>query len=528
VGVAQASERGEEILTAIDVGTNSVHMVVARASMGEGGPRFEVLERVKEMVRLGSGGGDMRVLAPEAIERGVAALARFQQIAAAHQAGDEASLRAVATSAVREADNRNEFIDRAWEQAGVRVEVISGVEEARLIHLGVLQAVPVYDRRLLLVDIGGGSTELAVGEQGELLASRSHKLGAIRLTERFFGGQRLHPAAVDSCRRFVRSVIAPFARRIRALGFEVAVGSAGTIAALATMAEAQAGRDLPKSVSNLRLRRAELDDVVTRLIATPVAKRRNLPGLEPKRADIVLAGALILEQVLLELDVEELVVSDYGLREGVLLDTWRRRHGGSLHHLSALRRRSVVHLMELMDEDPGHALQVARLALQCFDATAGVHGLDDAAREILEAAALLSNVGLFIAHSQHHKHSYYVIRSSEQLSGFTEREVELIAVVARYHRKADPSAKHPEFAALRKPDQEMVAALAGLLRVAIGLDRNHAARVAGVHATITPKRIELHARPQPGADISLELYAADDRKALLESALGREITLSEA
>jgi exopolyphosphatase / guanosine-5'-triphosphate,3'-diphosphate pyrophosphatase len=517
-----------ETLAAIDIGTNSVHLVVARMTPGPDGPRFEVLEREKEMVRLGSGSGDMRELTPDAIDRGIEALHRFRQVAAVHDADREPWLRAVATSAVREAENRDVFIDRAWDEADVHVDVISGVEEARLIHLGVLQAVPVFDHQLLLVDIGGGSTELLVGKHGEVLASRSHKLGSIRLTQRFFGGDRLHPAAVDSCRRFVRSTIAPFAREVRRLGFEVAVGSSGTIGALATMAAAQADRDVPRSVSNLVLRTEELDAVVDLLRRTDVADRASLPGLDPKRADIILAGAIILEQVLHDLDVAELTVSDNALREGVLLDAWRRRHGGSLDHLSDLRRRSVLHLLELMDDDPGHAVQVARLALEVFDATVEVHGLPAGARETLEAAAMLSNVGLFIAHSQHHKHSYYVIRSSEHLSGFTDHEVELIAVVARYHRKADPAPKHPEFASLRRADQELVRTLAGMLRVAIGLDRNHGARVHSLRCDISDEQLVVRVTAQPGEDIALELYAADARKGLLEAALGRAIAIVEA
>jgi exopolyphosphatase / guanosine-5'-triphosphate,3'-diphosphate pyrophosphatase len=517
-----------ETLAAIDIGTNSVHLVVARMTPGPDGPRFEVLEREKEMVRLGSGSGDMRELTPDAIDRGIEALHRFRQVAAVHDADREPWLRAVATSAVREAENRDVFIDRAWDEADVHVDVISGVEEARLIHLGVLQAVPVFDHQLLLVDIGGGSTELLVGKHGEVLASRSHKLGSIRLTQRFFGGDRLHPAAVDSCRRFVRSTIAPFAREVRRLGFEVAVGSSGTIGALATMAAAQADRDVPRSVSNLVLRTEELDAVVELLVATKAKDRASLPGLDPKRADIILAGAIILEQVLHDLDVAELTVSDNALREGVLLDAWRRRHGGSLDHLSDLRRRSVLHLLELMDDDPGHAVQVARLALEVFDATVEVHGLPAGARETLEAAAMLSNVGLFIAHSQHHKHSYYVIRSSEHLSGFTDHEVELIAVVARYHRKADPAPKHPEFASLRRADQELVRTLAGMLRVAIGLDRNHGARVHSLRCDISDEQLVVRVTAQPGEDIALELYAADARKGLLEAALGRAIAIVEA
>ena len=362
-----SSDARSETLAAVDIGTNSLHGVVARMTEADTGPRFEILEREKEMVRLGSSAGDMRELAPDAIDRAVAALDRFRQVAEVHGA----PITAVATSAVREADNRDDLIDRAWDEARVSVNVISGVEEARLIHLGVLQAVPVYDRRLLLCDIGGGSTELLVGLRGEVLSSRSLKLGAIRLTRRFFDGKHTHPGAVDACRRHVRSTIAPFAREVRNLDVEVGVGSSGTIATLAEMAAMQATGTRPRSVSNLTLTTDQLDDLVADIVAAPTPEARaELPGLDASRADIILAGAIILEQVMHELGLDELVVSDYALREGVLLDTWQRRHGGSLHHLSDLRRKSVLNLAEVMDEDQPHSTQVARLALELFDADA--------------------------------------------------------------------------------------------------------------------------------------------------------------
>ncbi|MGE3621812.1 MAG: Ppx/GppA phosphatase family protein [Acidimicrobiia bacterium] len=514
-----------ENVAAIDVGTNSVHLVVARMFEGAAGPRFEVLDRLKEMVRLGSSASDMKSLLPDAMDRGIAALDRCRQIAEVH----DARIAAVATSAVREAENRDEFITRAWKEAGIHVEVISGSEEARLIHLGVLQSVPVFDRRLVLCDIGGGSTELLVGERGEVLASRSLKLGAIRLTSRFFSGDRLHPAAVDTCRRYVRSTLAPFARDVRRLAPQVAVGSSGTIEALATMAVVRSTGNAARTVNNRALRRDELAGVVADLVAAPtVAARAELPGLEDRRADIILGGALVLEQVMSELDLDEMLISEYALREGVLLDTWRRRHGGSLHHLSDLRRRSVQHLVEVMDEDPTHAATLARLALQLFDEVGDRLGLDDEHRELLEAAALLSNVGQFISHSGHHKHGYYVIRSSEHLAGFNEHELELIALVVRYHRKSAPKAKHAEFAALSGEDQDVVRRLASLLRLAVGLDRNRSDRVAEVRCRKGGGTLRIQVVPRPDQDIGLELYAATARKELLEEVLGIPVVVEAA
>ncbi|CAN5565988.1 Ppx/GppA phosphatase family protein [soil metagenome] len=513
-----------EALAAIDIGTNSIHLVVARMTAGdERAPRFEVLGREREMVRLGSGGGDMKALDPDAVDRAIAAISRFRQMAEVH----DAAITAVATSAVREAENRDELLNRAWRDAGVRVDVISGIEEARLIHLGVLQSVPVFDRRLVLCDIGGGSTELLVGEQGTVLASRSLKLGSIRLTRRFLEAKRLKADAVDACRSHIRSTLAPFAREIRRLEVEVAVGSSGTIGAIVDMAARRSTGAKPKSASNLVVTRPQVDEVVAELVdASTVEARAKLAGLDPRRADIIVAGALILEQVMDTIGLEKMTFSDAALREGVLLDAWRRHHGGSLHHLSDLRRRSVVELTEQMDEDPGHSEHVAALALELFDATRHHHDLGDDARELFEAAALLCNIGLSVSHAGHHKHSYYLIRNSEHLSGFTDHEVEVIALVARYHRKSAPKAKHPEYAALHDDDQRRVRTLAALLRVAIGLDRNHSGRVQGVEVVDEDGELIIVAQPRPGKDIDLELYAATARVDLLETALDRPVRIT--
>ncbi|MGI9579496.1 MAG: HD domain-containing protein, partial [Microthrixaceae bacterium] len=237
----------------------------------------------------------------------------------------------------------------------------------------------------------------------------------------------------------------------------------------------------------------------------------------------------VLEGVCDAFGVDELTISDYALREGVLLDALRRFSGAGLNHLSDLRRASVMHLLEACDDDPGHAIAVARLALQLHDLLGDRLDLDPEDRELLEAAALLSNVGLFISHSAHHKHSYYVIRNSEHLTGFTDNEIEMISQVARYHRKSVPSEdKHPLFAALRSADRERVRAMAGLLRVAIALDRNHDGGVDFVTAAADNDGVLLRLHPVDGRDLDLEVFSANDRKGLLETVLGCEVDVSRA
>jgi exopolyphosphatase/guanosine-5'-triphosphate,3'-diphosphate pyrophosphatase len=507
-------------LAALDIGTNSFHLVVARL-LDNG---FEIVTREKETVRLGHGGGDMKELSADAIDRGISSLLRMQRIAASHGA----KVRAVATSAVREAQNADVFLTRARREAKVDIEVISGLEESRLIHLGVLQAVPVFDQRIILVDIGGGSTEVLVGERGETLAARSFKLGAVRLTDRFFPGGTISKESVRDCRSYARSILATFEREVEDFGFDVAVASSGTAETIARMIHA-ARDDTPLHTFNrFEFTVNELQSVIDALLKKKTSDdRRGVPGLDPGRADIIVAGTLVLESVADIFGIKVFVYSEAALREGVLLDTIARLQGGALHHLRDVSRRSIRVLAERCDDDLTHSAHVAALALQLFDSTEPQHGLPTEAREYLEAGALLANVGLVISHSKHHLHSYYVIRNSE-LTGLTDAEIEIIAQIARYHRKSAPKASHAEFGRLSPEDQRLVKTLAGILRVAIGLDRSHDGRVRSVMAQVRNDRLVVEAVAKRGKEISLELYTANERSDLLEEVLGKRVGIVAA
>jgi len=289
----------------------------------------------------------------------------------------------------------------------------------------------------------------------------------------------------------------------------------------------------PHTLHNFEFSRKEVKAVVDKHAqSAPLEERRKIPGLEPRRADIILAGAIILEQTMIECGISSMVLSDYALREGVLLDARERRGAGSMHHLVDLRRRNVMHLATAMDDDLGHSEQAARLALELFDGLRKAHGLGPDARELLDAAALLANVGQFVSHDKHHKHSYYVIRNTDQLTGYTDHEIELIALIARYHRKSVPKPGHIEFASLGSKDQKLVLTLAAILRVAIGLDRTHAALVASLVVRRTakddlPRRYVIELTASPGADLALELYSANERKELLEQVLETPVEVVE-
>ncbi len=509
-----------ESLAAVDIGTNSIHLVVVRIKESN---RFEILAQEKEVVRLGSGSKDMKYMKDDAMERGIAALRRFKQIADI----SKAEVKAVATSAVREALNKDVFIQRAREEAGVDIEVISGFEEARLIYLGVMQSLPVFERKVLLVDIGGGSTEFLVGRSGEMLEVNSLKLGAIRLTDNFFKEEPVDSKALNRCRNYVKAYLNPVARQVSRIGYEVAVGSSGTILNIAQMIQVLRGESSSRLMSNFVFSRTELDEIVRILSkADTLKKRQKIDGLDPQRADIILGGLIILEQVFEEMRIESMTVSTFALREGVILDILQKQRGASLHHLTDIRYKGVIHLAESCHYEKEHSEQVARLALQFFDQLRELYRLPDACREYLEAASLLHDIGFFISHAQHHRHTYYIIRNSEYLTGFTSHEIELIAQIARYHRKSAPKLKHEEFARLSPGDQDIVQKLSAFLRLASGLDRTHANLVRSIRCELIGRSLAVYLEAASDKVPQLEAFTAESRKDFFEEVFGVSLSFA--
>jgi exopolyphosphatase/guanosine-5'-triphosphate,3'-diphosphate pyrophosphatase len=501
-------------LAAIDVGTNSIHLIVAKVHPVAG--RFTVLHKEKEVVRLGAGSTDMKYLTQRAMAKSIHTLRRFKMVADSLRA----PVRAVATSAVREALNQDDFLRRVKAETGIKLEITSGFEEARLIHLGVLQALPVFKKRHLMVDIGGGSSEFLVGYQRRILYNNSLKIGAVRLTQRFFASGKKSTRAVRECEKFVRGMLNPIRRSVREHDIDLTVGTSGTIANLANIIRCRRGSDNETSLNGFAFKREELVESVEEIVAAEdVEARLDIEGLDPARADIILAGAIILREVFRELGVKEMMVSEYALREGIILDTLEHFHSGRrIKHFHDLRYSNVLHLAESLHYEKGHSHQVARLALRIFDQTIPLHKLGDQEREFLEAAALLHEVGLFVSHAQHHRHSYYLVRNSELL-GFTENEKEMIANIARYHRKSHPKTKHEGFSKLNADDQEVVRRLSAILRIADGLDRTHSEVVRDIRCRISGRTVHFAIRRSRKSSVELELWGAERKKLLFEESL---------
>jgi exopolyphosphatase/guanosine-5'-triphosphate,3'-diphosphate pyrophosphatase len=498
-------------LAAIDLGTNSFHLIIVEINPETG--KFKILGREKENVRLGSSSTDMKYISMDAIRRGIDTLKRFKGLA--ESAG--APVRAIATSAVREALNRDDFINRVKTETGIRVETASGVEEARYIYLGVLQALPVFEKRVLLIDIGGGSTEFLIGYRQEILYDNSLKLGAIRLTQRFFTPDKLEQKAIKECKKYVSGYMYPGIRGLENFGYECAVGSSGTIVNIANIIRIKRGEDPDSRLNNFTFTKDELEEVTNEILGTKTIKERvKINGLDPERADIIPAGVIILRQIFKELKIKEMVVSEFALREGIIYDTIEKEMnipGGSYIH--DLRTKSVLHLAENYAYEKEHAGHTAQLALKLFDQTTKLHNLGLKEREYLEAAAVLHEIGSFVSHSQHHRHSYYLIRNSELL-GFTENEKEIIANIARYHRKSHPKPKHAEFVKLLPEDQLIVRKLASILRIADGLDRTHNSAVTDIDCIMNEKDLTIRLAGRNSSPLDLEIWGGEMKKGLFE------------
>lgn len=505
-------------LAAIDIGTNSFHLVIVEVDTNTG--KFNILGREKESVRLGSGSADMKYLGKEAMDRGIAALKKFTALA--DSAG--AQVRAIATSAVREAKNQHEFIMRARLEAGIRVEVASGIEEARYIYLGILQSVPVFDKTILMIDIGGGSTEFLIGRGRDIYYDNSLKLGAIRLTERFFAGKKdTDSRSVKACREYIKGFMTTVTRESKHHKYDIAVGSSGTIMNIANIINIKRGGEPEARLNNFIFTRDELYGAVNDIIEAGTIKQRlKIPGLDPARADIITAGAILLEQIFKELKIKEMMISEYALREGIVLDTIEKEFLlKDKDHLSNIRYNSVMHLAENFRIEKEHSAHVTGLALKIFDLTKKLHKLGPAEREYLEAATILHEVGGFVSHSQHHRHSYYIIRNAEML-GFTENEKEIVANVARYHRKSHPKLKHPDFAKLTADEQLVIRKLAAILRIADGLDRSHTSSISNIDISHSEGRVTFSITGN-AENIELEIWGAESKKKLFEEVFGVEV-----
>jgi exopolyphosphatase/guanosine-5'-triphosphate,3'-diphosphate pyrophosphatase len=465
-----AALQQDKVVAFMDMGTNSVRLMIVRISPNH---TYTILSRQKEMIRLGAGEFDKGFLLDESMDRGIQVCKNFTAMAHSFNADD---IVAVATSATRDAQNQKEFLSRLKKEAGLDIRVISGTEEARLIYLGVSSGTYITEKSLF-IDIGGGSTELIVGNEKGYQYLDSLKLGAIRLTMLFLGDQDgpVSSKRYSGLQEYIRNSSIRTFQRLREFRPERSFGSSGTIQNLAEIScQTLYGGD-PEKRKVLRLK--DLKQVMEHLCSLPLKERQRVPGINPTRADIIIGGAVILDTILSDLKISEIQVSSRELRDGLLADYLYRNDHPLMDELS-VRQRSVLKLGRRCSFDERHAQTVARLALELFDSARaiGLHKQGQGKRELLFYAAQLHDVGTFLSYDKHHASSAYLIRHADLL-GFGQDELAIMAATAYFHRKAMPSKKHPEFAVLDERSQEIVRPQSIFLRIAESLDRSHAGLV---------------------------------------------------
>ncbi len=513
-------------VAAVDIGSNSIRLVVAEASSAR---LYRLLTDEKAHIALASGAAPDGTLRPEAIEDAVAAIASMVSIA---QGLGAEQIRLVATAAVRDAPNQNDFCALVTNRTALPVEILSGDDEARLAHESVAHAFDLSAARAAVLDIGGGSTELALSAGGVIERLISIPIGAVRLTDRFGPSDRTDPDGNQAMYNFVRRTLRAKIER-PSVQPQILFGTGGTFTTLAAIAIRRAEADSPSSttddsrapsrVRGYEISRAEIKHILQWLRGMDVQQRRAVPGLSADRAGIIIAGITLVEGVMRRLGVNQLRIHDRGVRDGILLEMLRERFETPLTGSGFPdRRRSVIDFGRRCHFEESHSKHVARMALSIYDQIVAIERSDsgeppfwasDESRELLEAAALLRDVGYFINYTGHHKHSYHLIVHSE-LPGFSPRELELIGNIARYHRKARPKKKHAHYRNLDPTDKPVVRVLAAILRIADGLDRTHTQLVDSITLTRSEHRYTLIASSK--SDLSADLWGAQRKADVFE------------
>ncbi len=506
-------------LAVIDIGTNSIHLVLADILPDAS---YKILDRFKDLTRLGDGAFATRQLSAAAITRALNTLKTL--VTLARNKGFDRIV-AVATSAVREARNGGEFINQVAEQTGLTVRVISGTEEARLIFLGVQHSIALPEEPALVVDVGGGSVELIVGNRETMLHAKSLKLGAIRLVDQFLPKTPPSAPLLRALEETVAGQLKAALETFKTKKFDSVIATSGMAGNLADIiCLKQTGRPLPQQ--NLaRVALKDLRALEAELAHASLKTRLAIPGLDPKRVDTLLPAAVVLRRLLELTGQGEMTLCDKAIREGIIYDFIARHREGlkAENDIPDVRRRNVIGLARRCQAPEVHSLHVAALALQLFDQTKRLHKLGQAERGWLEYAALLHDIGYLINPRQHHKHAYYLITNSD-LGGLTADAIAVIANVARYHRRAVPSLKHQGYESLAPRLKRVVRVLSALLRIADGLDRTHSSLVQTVNVKNgKPMTIEATVT----GDAEMELWAAKTRADLFEHVFRQRVRFAE-
>ncbi|HMI46600.1 MAG TPA: Ppx/GppA phosphatase family protein [Gemmatimonadaceae bacterium] len=501
---------GDIRLSAIDIGSNSIRQTIADVS-----PTgvIRVVDEMKAAPRLGAGLSKRGSISEIAVQNALSTLSRMATLA--NQLGAKRN-EVVATSAVREASNGEQFLHLVRSETGLKIKILRGEDEARLAFRSALAHFDLAVGRAVVMDIGGGSLELALSADGLVDRLISLPLGAIRTTERYLGaGQKK-----KGLRKLRKHARLELRRHLSARHWHAAriICSGGTFTTLASIYLARIGMESAKTVHGTVIPRVELEHIVDMLRNLSPEERQAVPGLSAARSDIIVGGLAVAAEVAARVEAKELVVSAYGIREGILLES--AQVAASPADPGEARERSVRELAERSHYEEIHSKHVQTLALQLFDSIGQRLGCTPDDRRILSDAALLHDIGYHISYDKHNKHSYHLIEHAELL-GVTPAEQIIVANVARYHRGAEPKKKHVNYGGLDKPMRETINRLAAILRVADGYDRGHASAVAEIRVRWMERALRLTAVPaRQNANLRLELWGASRKSQLLSEVAG--------
>lgn len=503
---------------AIDIGSNSIRMEAAEATPGQ---PIRILESDREVTRLGESVFRTGSVSEEAIRATTTVLTRM---AALYRKLEVNAVRAVATSAIRDSHNQHEFLDRASEAAGTRVEIISGREEARLIYLGVESAWPQNGRRTLILDIGGGSAEIIAAEDGQLREVFSKPLGAVRLKEIFFKDDPPSARQLHEMHEYIQDKLSSPLRRLGNAGWDRAIATSATAAATAA-AVSRVPRSNRDEIDRQRVASPEIKRLYTRLAALDLAARRKVKGIGPRRAEIIVPGVAVLLDFVRQFRLPAIYYSRAGVRDGIIADLAGRNAGAERTRLTREQRREIEDMARRYGVPIDRARNVAHVAHLLFAALETAHQLPPAAGKLLEASAYLLDVGHYVSSASHHKHSYYLVANSD-LAGFTDRERVLIAALCRYHRKSLPTAAHKEFTSLTPEERRTVSLLIPILRLADNLEKGHQQRIDSVEARMRDDFVTLLVHS--AGDLELEQWRLDRSGEAFREIYHREVSLAKA
>jgi len=484
---------------AVDIGSNSVRMLAAET--GPNAPA-KILAAERMVTRLGGSVFQTGRIAPDALDFVTDVLSRMAQC---YRKLEVIAVRAVATSAVRDASNQHEFLMRASSALGVPVEIISGQEEARLIHMGVQSRWPQTDKRILILDVGGGSAELILSEGGELVEAFSKPLGAVRLTEAFLKSDPPSPLDLHRMNEYIEEKLSTPLRRIGTGPFDRMIATSATAAAI-VCAVNRVARARREEADRLKASVQQVRKFAREVSALDLAQREKIQGIGPRRAEIIVAGAAVFRRTLELFQRPSLHYSAAGVRDGIIADLAARGAGRELTMLNRDQRRVVEQMVRRYGTPMLHARKVAEIAHRLFEALQPLHRLPPGNGKLLEAAGYLHDIGHFVSASSHHKHSHYLVAHSD-LPGFTDQERQMIAMLCRYHRKSMPLPRHSPFQSFDPESRRAITLLSPLLRIADSLDRSHEQRVSGMQVQLRSGSVILGLESQ--TDTDLEIWAVE-------------------